>query len=209
MNEENRENNEAFSLSHLLSCQVTLLLLVMNLACFVLEELLGSSEDGQTLIFMGAFYTPLVQVGQFYRIISCMFLHIGISHLMNNMIALVALGSYLESKIGHLRFLFIYLLGGIAGNLTDYVLDILSGTYAVSAGASGGLYALFGALVFLVLFRRSLVREISLMRLVLALVCLAVGTMSEPNVDVAAHAGGFVGGFVVCALSFFGDKRIV
>ena len=193
----------------LLACRITAVLVAVNLACFALEEIIGSSGDTGTLLSMGAWCMPLVQAGQYYRFLTSMCLHAGIKHLMSNMISLTVLGHFLEVKIGHLRFGLIYFLGGFAGNLADLIQDSFTGEDVVSVGASGGIYALFGALAFLVLFRRHMVKEISLLRLLLALACLASGTLGEPGVDVMAHAGGFVGGFVVCALLFFRDKGIV
>ena len=193
----------------LLDYVVTLVLVVLNLAAFALEGMVGSSEDAGTLLRLGAWYTPFVCQGQYFRFVSSMFLHIGINHLSNNMLSLAVLGHFLEPRIGHLRLFFIFMAGGMLGNLTDLVWDLATGDNAVSAGASGGICALLGAITWLVLFRREKVRELTLPRLGLALVCLVVGSLAEPNVDVVAHIGGFVGGFAVCALSFAGDKGIV
>ena len=177
---------------------VTVILIIANVLCFAGEMLLGGSEDAQILLEMGASYFPLVADGEVYRLFTCMFLHFGITHLMNNMIALGALGSFLEPKAGHVRFLLTYLIGGIW----------LTREYTVSVGASGGVFALFGCLLFLFLFRRNTVRELSFVRMVLALICLFAGSF-EANVDMMAHLGGFVGGFAVTALKSPANKGIV
>lgn len=178
---------------------VTVLLIAANVLCFVAEILHGGSENTQTLLDMGASFLPLIAGGEYYRLFTCMFLHFGITHLMNNMIALGALGSFLEPKVGNIRLLLVYLIGGVFGNVVSVGWDWLTGDYAVSVGASGGVFALFGCVFYLFLFQREKVRELSLVRMVLALGFLFAGSF-EAGVDAVAHLGGLVGGFLVSAL---------
>ena len=185
---------------------VTVILIIANVLCFAGEMLLGGSEDAQILLEMGASYFPLVADGEVYRLFTCMFLHFGITHLMNNMIALGALGSFLEPKAGHVRFLLTYLIGGIFGNVLSTGWEWLTGEYTVSVGASGGVFALFGCLLFLFLFRRNTVRELSFVRMVLALICLFAGSF-EANVDMMAHLGGFAGGFAVSSATGWRNRK--
>lgn len=175
---------------------VTVLLIAANVLCFVAEMLLGGSENTQTLLGMGASFLPLIADGEYYRLFTCMFLHFGITHLMNNMIALGALGSFLEPKVGHIRLLLVYLIGGVFGNVVSIGWDWMTGDYAVSVGASGGVFALFGCVFYLFLFQREKVQELSLVRMVLALGFLFAGSF-EANVDAVAHVGGMIGGFLV------------
>lgn len=79
-----------------------------------------------------------------------MFLHFGIEHLFGNMLTLIFLGDLLEKMIGKFRFILIYFLGGTAGNLLSLAKEMITGNYAISAGASGAIFAVVGALVFLV-----------------------------------------------------------
>ena len=182
---------------------VTLFLIAANVACFVLELVRGGSEDGQMLLMLGAAYAPYIMEGELYRLLCSMFLHFGITHLGNNMIALWALGSYLEPKVGHIRLFVIYLLGGLAGNLASFAWELFTGDFAVSVGASGGVFALFGCVLSLFLFRREYVRELSLVRMLLALGFLVAGSF-EADINVAAHIGGLAGGWLagtVCLAS--------
>ena len=185
----------------------TILLVAANILCFLMETLQGGSEDSAVLLSMGASFSPLVLAGQVWRLFTCMFLHAGITHLMNNMLSLGAIGSFLEPRIGHLRFLILYLGGGIFGNVVSLGTDLLFQKQTLSVGASGGIFALFGALVCLALFKRHRIGRISPLQIGAAIFCLAAGTFGEANVDAAAHVGGFIGGFgLAFLLALFFDS---
>ena len=116
----------------------TTVLIVINVAVFLILSMLGDTEDAAFMLQHGAMYEPFITEGQeYYRIFTCMFLHFGITHLMNNMVMLGALGWNLELEIGKLRFIIIYFLSGIGGNILSLIAAISAGESAVSAGASG------------------------------------------------------------------------
>src|SRR5690625_6084003 len=110
---------------------------------FFILEINGGSTDVETLIQFGAKYNPAMIDGEWWRLISSMFLHIGFFHLAMNMLALYYLGVAVERIYGSRRFLMIYFLAGIAGSLTSFAFSI-----NVSAGASGAIFGLFGAMLF-------------------------------------------------------------
>lgn len=100
----------------------------------------------------GAMYLPFViENGEYYRMFTCMFLHFGFSHLMNNMIMLFLLGNVLEEELGWWKYVILYLASGLGGNILSAWNDLHTGVYAVSAGASGAIFGIIGALIFLVL----------------------------------------------------------
>ncbi len=175
---------------------ITVLLIAINVICFMLEVVQGSVSDGQQLLEQGASFAPYIRQGEYYRLVTSIFMHFDITHLANNMIALWALGSYLEPRIGGLRIFLTFFLGGLAGNILSFAWDELTGDYAISVGASGGVFALFGCILFLFLFRRNTVSELSAFRVIMALGFLFAGNF-ESNVNVSAHLGGFTGGFLL------------
>ena len=99
----------------------------------------------------GAAYTPAIMQGEYYRIFTSMFLHFGPQHLGNNMLVLFVLGGRLERTVGKLKYLLIYLLGGMGGNLLCLFLELDSADFAVSAGASGAVFAVMGAMIYAVI----------------------------------------------------------
>ena len=156
----------------------------------------------------GASFVPLiVERGEYYRLFTSMFLHFGIEHLFNNMLVLIFLGDMLEKLAGKWRYLLIYLLGGLGGNLLSLAMELRSGEFAVSAGASGAIFAVIGALVFLVVRHRGRIPGVSGRRLLLmAALSLFQGFFST-GVDAMAHLGGFLSGFVL-ALVLIGRRRL-
>src|SRR5699024_3481221 len=130
---------------------VNLCMVLLNILVFVVLEFWGNTEDPGFMLGHGASFVPLiVERGEYYRLFTSMFLHFGIEHLFNNMLVLIFLGDMLEKLAGKWRYLLIYLLGGLGGNLLSLAMELRSGEFAVSAGASGAIFAVIGALVFLV-----------------------------------------------------------
>ena len=96
---------------------VTVFLILANILVFTAVEFTGGSEDTMHMLQCGAAYTPAIMQGEYYRIFTSMFLHFGPQHLGNNMLVLFVLGGRLERTVGKLKYLLIYLLGGMGGNL--------------------------------------------------------------------------------------------
>ena len=105
---------------------VTAGLILLNILVFLIVEFTGSSQNTMHMLDCGAAFTPMIiQGGEYYRLFTCMFLHFGIEHLLNNMLVLFVLGSRLEQAIGKIKFLLIYLIGGVLLYLSNYVRRIL------------------------------------------------------------------------------------
>lgn len=186
---------------------LTAVLVAVNILIFFIVDFTGGSENLGHMLECGAAYTPLIlEEGEWYRLFTAMFLHFGMTHLANNMLVLFVLGGRLERTVGKIRFLLIYLLGGMAGNLLSLFLDRAGSEAAVSAGASGAVFAVTGALVYIVLLHRGRVEDLSVRQiLVMAILSLYMGFASA-GVDNAAHVGGLAGGFLVSALVYHPKK---
>ena len=137
-----------------------------------------------------------------------MFLHFGIEHLINNMLVLFVLGSRLERVIGKLRFIVIYLAGGMTGSVLSLVWDLRQGEYAVSAGASGAVFAVMGAMIYVVIRNKGRLEDLSVRQiLVMAVFSLYFGFASS-GVDNAAHTGGLAAGFLLAVFCYHRRKKI-
>jgi rhomboid protease GluP len=177
----------------------TPVLVGLNGAVFVAMALAGANllnPDVPTLLRWGANAGLLTLGGQWWRLLTSMFLHIGLIHLAFNMAVLWGIGRFLERLLGQAGFLVVYLLAGLCGSLASLAWN----PEVVSAGASGAIFGLYGALLgFLLRERRNVVPEARkrLTRSALAFVGynfvfgLAIG-----HVDLAAHLGGLAGGFL-------------
>ena len=112
----------------------TTAMIIINIAVFLILSVFGNTEDAVFMLRHGAMYEPMiVQDHEFYRIFTSMFMHFGISHLLNNMVLLGALGWNLELEAGKIRFVIIYLISGIGGNMLSLYHGLSTETYAVSA----------------------------------------------------------------------------
>ena len=181
----------------------TTVLIVINVAVFLILSMLGDTEDAAFMLQHGAMYEPFITEGQeYYRIFTCMFLHFGISHLANNMLVLFVLGQRLEPVVGKIKFILIYLLGGLGGNVISLLADVKKNEYAVSAGASGAVFAVMGAMIYVVIWSHGQLQDISTRQiLIMAAFSLYFGFTST-GVDNAAHVGGMIMGFLLAVLLY-------
>ena len=180
---------------------INTLLIGINLLVFLLVEVTGSSLDTYHILRWGGCYTPAVlQSHEYYRLISSMFLHFGIQHLGNNMLVLLFLGDCLERNIGKIKYLLIYFLGGIGANILSLCLEIKSGKYFISAGASGAVFAVIGALIYIVIANRGRIENFTTRQLVIMAGLSLYFGMTSTGVDNAAHFGGLISGFVLAFL---------
>ena len=156
----------------------------------------GGRGVSPILIDFGANFAPLVAQGQFWRLFTANFIHIGIMHLLFNMYALLQLGPQVEAVYGRQRFVAIYLLSGISGAVFSYVF-----TRGLSAGASTSIFGLFGALVVYFYKHRELFGRVGQQQLinlgVILLINVIYGLSPGASVDNWGHAGGFIGGAIL------------
>ncbi|WP_338777132.1 rhomboid family intramembrane serine protease [Metabacillus sp. FJAT-52054] len=167
----------------------TKLLLAIQIVVFILMELAGGSQNNQTLVNFGAKFNPYIMEGEWWRLITPMFLHIGFIHLLMNSMALYFIGEAVEKMFGSARFLMIYFFSGIMGTLASFAFNT-----SISAGASGAIFGCFGALLYLGVVQRDLfLRTIGPNILVVIGINLALG-FTISNIDNAGHIGGLIGG---------------
>ena len=145
-------------------------------------------------VFTDGQYTGIadgVAQGQYYRLLTAMFLHFGIVHIALNMFCLYSLGPFVEAAVGRLRFAGLYLLSGLAGSALSY---LLGPSTELGAGASGAVFGLFAA--FFVLQRR---RGADVTSISVTIVLNLLFSFSIPNIDWRGHVGGLIGGALVTA----------
>lgn len=179
----------------------SIILAVINVVVFILLSFGGMTEDALYMYERGAMYAPsLFYDGEYYRIFTSMFMHFGFEHLLNNMVSLLVIGNYLEPLIGKMRLVIIYLLSGIGGNLLSFALELYTQDFVVSAGASGAVFGLTGALLCLVLLNRGRIGSITKQGMFFMVgISLYNGFVSQ-GVDNMAHIGGLVTGFLLTGL---------
>src|SRR5699024_12842558 len=122
---------------------ITYFMIFLNLIMFTMLELQGGSMQSDVLIQFGAKYNLAIADGHWWRLVTSMFLHIGLLHLVLNMIVLYYIGAIAERIYGSIRFTFIYLLAGFAGSFSSLAFDIY-----ISSGDSCVIFWLFVLLLY-------------------------------------------------------------
>jgi rhomboid protease GluP len=156
---------------------------------FALQFLWDATEGGPTLVRMGALVPGLVRDGEWWRLVSCTFLHAGFLHLLLNVVVLLMLGNVLERILGTSRFLVLYGASALAGSLAS----LLAGDDRISVGASGALWGLLVADAVLAFRPRGLLPAAVVTqakRVALTNLVFNIANSFRPNVDMAAHFGG-------------------
>jgi rhomboid protease GluP len=170
----------------------TYVLLAANVLVFLAMTVAGGSTDTDVLIRFGAKVNALIAEGQVWRLLTSMFLHIGVMHLAFNSYALFIEGIEVERLYGRARFLIIYLLAGLWGSLFSFALG-----KGISAGASGAIFGLFGALIAYFVRHRDVFGAFGRQRLFSLLGVVGVNLFlgfSNAGIDNLAHLGGLLSG---------------
>ncbi len=188
-------------------------IIVLNLFVFLISIVLSGDIvdiDLQTLVDMGALYGPLVVLkGEWWRLLSAMFLHGGMTHILMNMFSLYLIGRGMELYFSRAAYITIYLFSGLAGGVASLYMHPES----VGIGASGAIFGVFGALGGFFLAHRDRIatekgREILKDFAVIIGLNLFLG-LSVASIDMSAHIGGFVTGFVGGFLVARSQKALV
>lgn len=150
------------------------------------------NSDFMALMFLGANESSLVTSGEYYRLFTSMFLHGGLLHLALNMYALRALGPAIERNFGKVRYVIIYVVGGLFGSVASYLYS-----HGASVGASGAIFALSGSILVLAFTMRDKVGKDMLRQIISVIgINLFIG-ITIPNIDNFAHLGGLFGGGLI------------
>ena len=174
---------------------ITYCIIALCILAFILMYIFGNgSSDNLTLIKFGANLDILtVGLGEYFRLITCSFLHIGIFHLLFNMYALYVIGSQAESFFGKIKYLIIYLFSAVSASL----LSLMFSSNVISAGASGAIFGLMGSLLYFGYHYRIYLGNVIKSQIIPIIVINLLFGFLVSGVDNAAHIGGLIGGFLM------------
>jgi len=177
---------------------VSIVLVALNIIVFLV-----CTFTGVLLYNIGALSGPLViKYGQYYRMITAMFLHADIDHLVGNMIFLYFLGAMMEKELGHIRYGILFLVSGLCGGLLSMGFEYYSGNFIGSIGASGAIFGVLGGVLFIVIKNKGKWESITLTRLIFVIAYSLYYGFTATNVDNAAHVGGLLSGIIITALLY-------
>ena len=175
---------------------VTWTLLTANIALWLLTYAAGGADNPDVLLDFGAMFGPLIASGEYWRLLTAMFLHAGLPHLAFNCFALFIFGPQVERAYGRFNFSVIYLLAGLTGSVASYLLNSIS----IGVGASGAIFGVIGALAAFLLVQRRVFGEMSRSTLYGLAVMLGINLvygLITPGIDNWAHLGGLAAGFAL------------
>ncbi len=169
-------------------------LVIINILIF-----LWCTFGGEVLYNIGGLSPyDFFQQKQYYRLISSMFLHGDITHIINNMLLLFGLGTMIEKEVGSITFVISYFVTGIAGGTASLFYKLFAGEYYVSSiGASGAVFGLIGVLLSLAFFSGMQLPNVTPVKMIVVVVYSIYSGIGNPNIDNAAHGGGVFAGIII------------
>lgn len=184
-------------------------IIAINILVFVLLEIIGSTKDSEFMYSMGAMYPDsITNDKEYWRFFTATFMHFGIMHLANNMIMLGASGVILEDALGHVKYLILYMLAGVGGNILSYLQMIETGQYAVAAGASGAIFGGLGALLWIVIKHKGHYKTLTKRGVIFMIALALYYGLTTAGVDNWGHIGGLIAGFVLAILLYRENQQI-
>jgi len=177
---------------------ITYILILINLVVWITMTIAGGSTDSDVLIKFGAMETNKIIINhQYFRLFTSMFIHIGFSHLMYNMLSLYIFGSRIERFLGIKNFIDIYIISGIMGSLSSLMASAVMGKVIIAAGASSAIFGIEGAAFALALKSEKNIGQLSAYTIFIIMATGLLMGYVMPNVDNYAHVGGLVTGFLL------------
>lgn len=174
---------------------IVTLIVIINLLLWLIIDLLHLNV-GHSIYNLGVGHNLSIHLyGEYWRLVTPIFLHAGFGHLIFNSFALVIFGPALEQMLGKFKFIMAYFIMGIAGNLGTFLINPTSPVPHL--GASGAIYGLLGIYLFMVLFRKDLIDPVNAQIVKTIFFIGLVMTFITPNINIAAHLFGFISGFAL------------
>ena len=174
---------------------VSTLLIAANVILFIVVALNGGTTDTMTLLRFGALTNAEGFSDQIWRILASMFLHAGFSHLLFNCFALIVFAPPMERLLGSIRYFLLYMVSGILSNVISIGYYDRMGELLLSVGASGAIYGIYGAFVYVALLQKNLLDESSRKTLYALLIFGIIYSLISDNVNWVGHFGGLISGF--------------
>ncbi|RSL29638.1 rhomboid family intramembrane serine protease [Salibacterium salarium] len=163
----------------------------------------GLIPFGWTIFQLGVGQTGLIASGEFWRLVTPIFLHEGMSHVLFNSISLILFGPALEKMLGTTKFITVYLASGILANIGTF---FLTGPYYSHIGASGAIFGLFGVYLYMVLNRKDLIDSVNAQLISIILVLGVVMTFLNPGINILGHLFGLISGAAIAPLVLFNAR---
>ncbi len=180
---------------------ITIVLIAMNTVIFLCSDLVFFERQEEIAFYMSLNPVLVLRHGEYWRLLTSMFYHFSIDHLVYNMIMLYMMGAILEPFYGRVRYFVLFFVSGLVADAASLWYNGIvlpkERAFSFSAGASGAVYGLIGGFAAIYLFRRNALPAWEKRRLMIAVLFLLFGSIFDTGIGHEAHFGGFFGGLLL------------
>lgn len=201
---ELQKRNKSREESYFKFFSVTNVLILINVVMFVITALLSKNifvSDDNVLRILGSKNNALIREGQYYRFLTCMFLHGGLVHIACNMYSLYVVGPLVEKVYGRFKFILIYFISGITGSIFSFIFSPYD-----SIGASAAIFGLLGALLIFSIKIKKTAGKSFFMNIIAVIFLNVFMGITMPGIDNFAHMGGLLSGSIL-SLALWGNRK--
>lgn len=187
---------------------VNSLIIIINVIVFIILSLMGNTHSAQFMFNHGASHWAAVFYNhEYYRLLTCTFIHFGFSHLFNNMLVLGFIGDNLERALGKIKYIITYLVCAVGSSFLSCVWAWITGSPAVSGGASGAIFGVVGAMLVILIRNRGHLEDLSSRQVGLFAIFTIYHGITSAGVDNVAHVAGFALGALM-GLLLYRKKKV-
>lgn len=199
------ERPESTVAGYIFSCNN--FIIAANIIVFIIMEAIGDTKNALFLYEHGGITVDsLFERYEIYRLLTSIFLHAGVRHIFNNMLVLFFIGNSLENIVGRIKYLLIYFGSGIAGGIVSQLWGLMQDDrYTVCVGASGAIFGIIGAMIWVLIRNRGRLGDRALPRLIIYVVLSIYIGLTRTGISLPAHIGGLMGGFLLALLLYRKD----
>lgn len=188
---------------------VNITLIAINIIIYMVVYYTRFLGDSDKVIKEGALsWLDVTKHHQYYRLITAMFLHANLEHIFNNMLVLLFVGVNVEKLTGKFKYLFIYFGAGIIAGISSIGYNMWKGDMGYGIGASGAIFGVVGAMLFILIVNKGKIEEMSIGQLIIFALLSLYGGFVNAGVDNTAHIGGFIGGFLLASFLYRKPKKV-
>lgn len=187
---------------------INTILVVANIIIYLVTHYTNAFGSPNMMYLKGGLsWHRVMNEGEYYRILTSMFMHANWSHLFGNMLVLFFLGTNLERTVGKIKYILIYFGAGILAGLASIGYNMWQDYNAMGIGASGAIFGVVGALLFIILIHRGYHNGISATQVIIFTGLNIYNGVVDSQIDQVAHVGGFIAGFILCILLYRKRKQ--
>lgn len=184
-------------------------IIIINIIIHLIIHFTGLFGGTQQIMIEGALSWQFIsQEGEYYRLLTSMFMHFNLGHLFNNMLVLFFIGEKLERAAGKKKHIFLYFGSGIIAGLASIGYNMIQDKVVISVGASGAVFGVVGAMLYILIVNKGRLEDMTSRRMIFFVFLSLYSGFTSVSVDNAAHIGGVIAGFILAFIFYRRPKKV-